>query len=46
MITVNLDVMMAKRKISLGELAEKHTPPVTKSCVNRRLNRLIALSKE
>ena len=23
MITVNLDVMMAKRKISLGELAER-----------------------
>ncbi len=33
-------------ELSLGELAEKHTPPVTKSCVNRRLNRLIALSKE
>lgn len=29
-IIVNLDVMMAKRKISLGELAEKSTllPPI------------------
>lgn len=32
-------------ELSLAELAEKHTPPITKSCVNRRLNRLAKLSE-
>ena len=33
-------------ELSLAQLSEKHNPPVTKSCVNRRLNRLLALAEK
>ena len=32
-------------ELSLAELAEKHTPPITKSCANRRLARISALAE-
>ncbi len=32
--------------ISLSALAELHDPPITKSCVNRRLNKLMSIADE
>ena len=44
-ILVNLDVMLAKRKMTLSQLAEEFDPPITKSCLNHRLRKLTELSR-
>ncbi len=41
-----LDLRMAFPSATLAELAEKHTPPITKSGVNHRLKRLIAIAQK
>ena len=33
-------------ELTLSELAEEFDPPVTKSCLNHRLRKLLQLSKE
>lgn len=45
-LRATLDIRAAFPNATLSELAEKHTPPITKSGVNHRLKRLIDFSKK
>lgn len=40
------DLRMEYPELSLSELAEKFDPPVTKSCLNHRLRKLVELAEE
>ena len=45
-LQVTASLRLENPELTLSELAEEFDPPVTKSCLNHRLRKLLQLSKE
>ena len=45
-LKLTASLRQANPELSLSELAEEFDPPVTKSCLNHRLRKLVDLSKK